>query len=267
MLIHEVLPLAGPATEVVEVGDGTLSDLLRVPDGVTCRRYAADDTKPGAGTVVAGFLGPKPEVHADAEALAPAVRELPVGGRVVLLLGWPIDELPYHSVLSLLVDANCQVLQVIPLDRVSRHGAHYALIAGRVDRLAPPRAHLADTPVELPGDEPGLRTLLRLIGEYAFESMAIRAARRRLIDMRDKNAAQAQRIKQLEAEVAAGEHRLAEAEERTEKVRAEVARLRASTTYQVGTAMIEGARRPGRAIVTVPAGLVRVWRHRGGGNG
>lgn len=259
MLIHELLPLAGPATEVVEVGDGTLRDLLRVPDGVTHRRYAADDVKPDAGSIVVGFVGPKPEVHLDAEALAPAVRELPVGGRVVLLLGWPIDELPYHTVLSLLTDANCQVLQVVPLDKVSRHGAHYALIAGRVDRLAPPRAHLDDAPIELPGDEPGLRTLLRLTGEYAFESMAVRAARKRLVDLRDKSAAQAQRIKQLEAELSTTQRKAAETER---KVRNDLARLRASTTYQVGNAMVEGARRPGKAIVTIPAGLVRVWRKR-----
>jgi hypothetical protein len=30
--------------------------------------------------------------------------------------------------------------------------------------------------------------------------------------------------------------------------------------------MVQGARRPGRAIVSVPFGLVRVWRSRGTNN-
>jgi hypothetical protein len=35
----------------------------------------------------------------------------------------------------------------------------------------------------------------------------------------------------------------------------------------VGNAMVQGARRPGRAIVSVPVGLIRVWRNRGAERG
>jgi hypothetical protein len=232
MLIHELLPLAGDTTSVVEVGTGALRDLLRVPIDVDHRRYGPDESTPfDAGTVVAAFVGPQPDLHIDAEAVGPALRLLPVDGRAVLLLAWPVDELPYHLLLGPLVDADCQVLQVVPLDRVSRHGAHCAVLAARVTHIAPPRAYLDDTPVDLGGDEPALRTVLRLTAEYAFGDLVARALRHHLDDARERLDAQARRIRALELDLQARDERIEATERRLEATREDLARMRAATAF------------------------------------
>lgn len=261
MLIQELLPLCGATTAVVEIGDGKLRELLRVPDDVPHRLFETA-TPVTDGTTVVAFLGPDPGMQVAADAVAPALRLLPVGGRVVLLLGWPIEELPYHQVLGALVEADCQVLQVVPLDKARRHGAYCAVVAARVDRLAPPRGYLDDTPIALPGEEPTLRTLLRLAGEHAFGDAVARPVRRGLAEARDRNAELARRIRQLEGELQTRDERITAVQQDLAAAREDTARLRASTTYQVGSALVQGARRPTRAIVSVPAGLARVWRHR-----
>ena len=38
--------------------------------------------------------------------------------------------------------------------------------------------------------------------------------------------------------------------------------MKASAAFQVGDTVVQGARKPGTAIVSVPVGLVRVWRRR-----
>jgi hypothetical protein len=262
MLLHELLPLVGKTTEVVEVGDGALGELLRVPDDIPHRRFENDQSLP-EGTTVVAFLGPKPDTQVDAEAIAPALRALPVGGRVVLLLGWPIEELPYHLLLSPLVDAECQVLQVVPLDKAHRYGAYGAVLAARVAQLAPARGYLDESPIELPGEEPGLRTLLRLAAEHVFGDIVARPTRRALGEIRDKTAEQAQRIRDLERELRTRDQLLEAAEERLASARDDIERLLASAPYRVGSTLVQGAGKPARALVSVPAGLVRVWRHRG----
>ncbi|HEY3002805.1 MAG TPA: hypothetical protein VGJ44_10700 [Kribbellaceae bacterium] len=232
MLIHELLPLAGETASVVEVGPGALRDPLRVPEDVEHRRYGPDETAPfDAGTVVVGLIGPDPDAHVNPDAVAPALRLLPVGGRAVLLLAWPVDELPYHLLLGPLVDADCQVLQVVPLDRVSRHGAHCAVLAARVARIAPPRAYLDDTPIALTGDEPALRTMLRLSAEYAFGDLVARALRRHLADARDRLDAQERRIRALELDLKARDERIEATERRLEATRDDLARMRAATAF------------------------------------
>jgi hypothetical protein len=264
MLIQELLPLAGDANAIVEVGGGTVRDLLQAPDSVTKQPYDAEDTAVfDAGTVLVAFAGPDPEAHVEPGALIPALHRLPVGGRVVVLLGWPIEELPYHTLLGPLVDAGCQILQAVPLDRASRHGAHCAVVAARVDRLAPLRTYLDDSPVAVDGDEPDLRALLRLIGEYTFGDLVARPIRRRLAELRERDDAQRQRIRQLEKDLRARDANLAAAQERLGVAKDDLTRLRDSATFQLGSTMVQGARRPARAIVSVPAGLVRVWRRRG----
>lgn len=269
MLIHELLPLVGDLKSVVEVSASgeALRELLRAPAAAAYRPYVPDGEKMDAGTVVVAFLGPKPETHIDAETVAPALRELPVGGRALLLLAWPVPELPYHRLLDELVTAGLQVLQVVPLDKVSRHGAHCAVVAARVDRLAPLRAHLTDTPVEVDGESPDLRALLRLTGEYVFEDLISRPLRRRLVETADRVKAQDERIRQLEKDLKSRDAAVAAAESRTAKARQELADLRGSTSFRVGTTVVQGARRPTRAIVSVPVGLVRIWRRRGPAGG
>jgi hypothetical protein len=230
MLIHELLPLFGETTSVVEVGTGALRDLLRVPEEVEYRRYAEDQSLP-EGTTVVAFLGPKPDIHVDAEAIAPALRALPVGGRGVLLLGWPVDDLPYHLLLGPLVDADCQVLQVVPLDRVPRHGAHCAVLAARVIGIAPPRAYLDDTPIALTGDEPALPTMLRLSAEYAFGDLVARALRRHIDEARDRLDTQQRRIRALELDLKARDERIDATERRLEATRDDLARMRAATAF------------------------------------
>jgi hypothetical protein len=263
MLIHELLTLAGETTEVVEVGDGRLRELLRVPDNVKHRRYDDEGmAQADAGTVVVGLIGPDPNEQVEPAAVAPALRQLPVGGRAVLLLGWPIEELPYHVLLDSLVDAECQVLQVVPVDRANRHGVHCAVLAMRVQRLAPVRTPMDDTPLTAAHEEPGLRATLRLAAEYVFGDMVARPARRRLVEFRDKVAEQQQRIRQLERDLRARDEQLEAAARRLTGAREKLARVEASTTYQVGRTVVQGARRPGRAIISVPVGLVRLWRRR-----
>ena len=268
MLIKELPALAGDATTFVWVGGdtaaNTLQALLPVPEAMQRLPYDPDDTGTlDEKTLLVAFSGPDPETHVAPEALAAALRRLPPNGRVLVLLGWPVEELPYHVMLGPLVDAGCQVLQAVPLDKANRHGAHCAVVAARVSRLAPLRTYLDDTPIALTDDEPDLRTLLRLAGEYTFGDLVSRPLRRRLAELQDRLGTQQQRVRQLEKDVKARDAELAKAQQRLTSAREGLERLQSSTTFQVGSTMVQGARRPGRAIVTVPAGLVRVWRNRG----
>lgn len=267
MLIKELPALAGDQTTIVWVGgdtaDNVLQALLPVQDSMRRLPYDPDDTSTfDAQTLLVAFVGPDQETHVSPETLAAALRRLPAGGRGVILLGWPVEELPYHILLGPLVDAGCQVLQAMPLDKAIRHGAHCAIITARVSRLAPLRSYLDDTPISLTDDETEPRTLLRLAGEYTFGDLVSRPLRRRLASLQDRTNAQQQRIRQLEKDVQARDAKLAAAQQRLTTVQGRLARLRSSTTFQVGNTMVEGARRPGRAIVSVPAGLMRAWRNR-----
>jgi hypothetical protein len=262
MLLHELLPVVGKTTEIVEVGDGVLRELLRAPEDIPHRRFENDQSLP-EGTTVVAFVGPKSDTQVDAEAIVPALRALPVGGRVVLLLGWPIEELPYHLLVAPLVDAECQVLQVVPLDKAHRYGAYGAVLAARVAQLAPARGYLEESPIELPGEEPGLRSLLRLAAEHVFGDIVARPTRRALAEVRDKTAEQAQRIRELEQQLRTREEQIEVAESGLASAQDDIEQLLASATYRVGNTLVQGARKPGRALVSVPAGLVRVWRHRG----
>jgi hypothetical protein len=123
------------------------------------------------------------------------------------------------------------VLQVMPLDKAARHGWHCAVVAARVDKLAPLRTYLDDAAVVVDGAGPDLRALLRLTGEYNFADLVDPAQRRR--------------IRQLEKELASAQKRLVATNGHLE-------RLRASATYEVGN-----------TIVSVPRGLARVLRRRG----
>jgi len=260
MLIRELLPLFDDLTTIVEVSatGEALREQLRAPEAAAYRPYAPGE-KMDAETVVVAFVGPKQGTHVDAETVAPALRELPVGGRALILLGWPLLDLPYHQVLEELVTAGFQVLQVIPIDNATGHGAHCGVVAARVDRLAPLRTHLSDGPVVVEGDAPDLRALLRMTGEYVFSDLISRPLRLQLAEASDRVKEQDKRIRQLEKELATT---VTKADARVERARNDVANLRASTTFRVGNTVVQGARKPAKAIVSVPVGLVRIWRKR-----
>ncbi|WP_328462413.1 hypothetical protein OHA21_35160 [Actinoplanes sp. NBC_00393] len=279
MLIKELPALAGEATTLVWAGDDSraeelLAGLLNGQDGIRRLPYDPDGTDAfDTDTLVVAFAGP----DLAADQLAATLRRLAPGGRVVLLLGWPVDELPYHVLLDPLVEAGCQVLQAVPVDRANRHGVHCAVVAARVERLAPLRSYLDDSPITLGGAEPELRTLLRLTGEHLFGDLVARPLRRQLADLRDRVDTQQKRIRELEAAVRTADAKVAGLEERHTAVQEKLAttraklataqerltQLRSSTTFQVGYTIVEGARRPARALVSVPTGLVRAWRNRG----
>jgi hypothetical protein len=260
MLIRELLPLFDDVTTIVEVSatGEVLREQLRAPEEAAYRPYAPGE-KLDADTLLVGFVGPREGTQVEAEAIAPALRDLPVGGRAMILLGWPLLDLPYHQVLEELVTAGCQVLQVIPIDNAAGQGAHCAVVAARVDRLIPLRTHLSDAPIVAGGDAPDLRALLRLTGEYVFSDLLSRPLRLKLAEAGDRVKEQDKRIRQLEKELAAT---VAKADARVERARNDVASLRASTTFRVGNTVVQGARKPGKAIVSVPVGLVRIWRKR-----
>jgi hypothetical protein len=268
MLIRELLPLFDDVTTIVEVSESGkgLQEQLRAPEEATYRPYAPGE-KMDAGTVVVAFVGPNPKAHIAPETVAPALQELPVGGRALLMLGWPVPDLPYQRVLDELITAGCQVLQVIPLDHAVGDRAHCAVLAARVDRIAPLRTHLMDEPVVLDGPAPDLRALLRLTGEKVFSDLLERPLRRRLAETADRVVEQDKRIRELEKEVAARDAKITQAESRLTRARNDVAKLQASTTFRVGATVVQGARRPGKAIVSVPVGLVRIWRKRGATGG
>ncbi|GLW29554.1 hypothetical protein [Actinoplanes regularis] len=254
MLVRELLPLFENVTTIVEVsesGEALREQLqLRAPSDAEYRGYAAGTTME-AGTLVVALLGPDPASHVDVATIAPALRELPVGGRALLLLGWPVPDLPYHQMLDELVAAGCQVLQVVPIDN-SGNRAHCAVLAARVDRVAPLRGYLSDEPVVVDGATPDLRALLRLIGEKAFTDLLGRPLRQKLAEAGDRVAEQDQRIRQLEKELAARDATIAGVERRLAAARSDNAKLRASATYRVG-----------RVMVAVPGRIVRGWRKRG----
>lgn len=271
MLTRELLPLFEDVTTIVEVSESgeALRESLRAPEETAYRAYTTGE-KLDTGTLLVAFLGPDPAAHVDAETVAPALRELPVGGRALLLLGWPVPALPYHRVLDELLAAGCQVLQVIPLDNASGNRPHCAVVAARVDRLAPLRTHLSDDPIVVDGDAPDLRALLRLTGEKVFSDLLDRPLRQKLAETADRVAEQKKRIQELEKDLAARDTTIAKAEQKIAKMesrladaRNDITRLRASTAFRVGTTVVQGARRPGKAIVSVPVGLVRIWRKRG----
>ncbi|GIF06418.1 hypothetical protein [Actinoplanes siamensis] len=180
MLIKELPALAGGADSVVWAGGGNQDELLRalLPMRPETPRRAADEPFDPDALMIA-FVGP----DQPPDGWSAALRGLPAGGRLLLLLGWPVADLPYHLVLDPLVGAGCQVLQAVPVDKANRHGVYCAVIAARVERLAPLRSYLDDSPITLDGPEPGLPALLRLTGEHTFADLVVRPLRRRLAEL------------------------------------------------------------------------------------
>ncbi len=261
MRVNELLPLIlGDADEIVDVSPepADLRQLLRVPERIRYNRSAFDEAASlnlGPGTLVVGLFGPTPPAQSDPDALGPVLRTMQPGARALLLIGWPIPDLPANRLLGPLVEGNCQIVDVVPLDRAHVLGAHCALMVECVDKLAPTRLYLIDIPRQPASDaragtEPTgeLRTMLRAVNEYVLGDFVSRPLRQRLQVLEAVEAERLGQIKELKHSLARTEARLASIEQ--------------STTYQVGRALVDGIRHPARAVVSVPRDLTRVWRNR-----
>jgi hypothetical protein len=228
MRLHELLPVyLDGALEIIDLSheEVDLRHHLRVPDSVRYDKYPlaeAEKLDLGPAALALSLLGPNPPAQTDPEALAPVLRRLQPGGRVIALIGWPIPELPYHRLLGPLVDGSCQVIETVPLERASIPSTHAALIVERVDKLAPLRAYLTDIPTEpIPDVGPisqtadELRTMLRVVNEYVLGDLVTRPLRRRLIELENAAAerdAAITRVAELNQLVAEREARLRQLE-------------------------------------------------------
>ena len=265
MRIHELSSLYLVGTErVVDVTDDSV-DLaqLQVPSGVKVDRTALADVASqeiGPGAVLISAVGPTGPAFAEPEALATALRSLQPGGRAILLIGWPIEDLPYHRLLAPLVSSRCQVLHAVPLERAFIGTAvHCALIAECVDKPKPPASYLTDAGTPAAGEEGDsqssleLQTVLRAMNEFVLSDLVMRPIRRRVAeqattsDLRQQLAARDAQVVRLEARLARTEERLAAVE--------------SSASFQVGRFIVGGLRQP-TALVTAPRNLVRLWRVR-----
>jgi len=211
----------------------------------------------GPGVIVLALLGP--DRLTTPEAIAPMLRNLQPGARAVLLIGWPIDEVPGHRLLGPLSAARCQVLEAVPLDRVSVGApVHCVVITQRVEKLAPPRAYLTDIGADQDsfGDDGAdeFASVLRAVNECVLMDFVSRPLRRRVFEQHTATELRRQ-LDQRDARLKQVETKLAQAHQR-------LAMVQASATFQVGQAMVDGLRHPARAIVTIPRDLARVWRGR-----
>ncbi|GAB3975219.1 hypothetical protein [Plantactinospora veratri] len=109
MRISEILPryLDG-VREVVDVShpDVKLERQLRLPPEVGYRRQPLDEavgTDLGPESLPLCLLGADSPVHTDPDALTPMLRRARPGTRAALLIGWSIEELPYHRLVGPLV--------------------------------------------------------------------------------------------------------------------------------------------------------------------
>jgi FkbM family methyltransferase len=253
--LHEIPPLYFDGVgEVIDVSPGQvdLRQHLRMPESIRHARRAVEDAErlsPGPGAMLLSLVGANPGAHTPPEALAPVLRRLTPGARALLLLGWPIEELPYHLLLGPLVDARCQVVEALAVERSSIREVHCALVVECVDRLAPRRAYQLDAPPGVAPDQQDagdLAALLRLANEYMLSDLVARSLRRGGAELKRQLAERDAQLREAERELA--------------KSRKRLAGMEASATLRIGQAVVRGARHPARAIASVPLELARVWR-------
>ena len=273
MLVRDLLPLVKDVARVVDVSAGKV-DLRRhlmVPDEVPYSPAdPADltDTAFTPDTLLLCLVGPQEGMHTPVADLSQALRALPTGAKVLMLAGWTLEAFPDHLVLGPLVDGRCQVIDAVPVDLSGRYGMHVALLAERVDELLPPRAYLSDmrTDDEMPvpdapvraSDTPAMQlwaTNQRMLGELVARPLRlqVRELDDRVAGLKAELAATRQGTLALQAELAVRDKDLARARRR---VRA----LESSPTFRLGRTLVDGARHPGKAVVTVPKNLAKIWR-------
>ena len=259
MLLRELLPLAKDVARVVDVSPETakLRPHLLVPDGMS---YDTADPADLTGTVLTAdtlllcVVGPQEGSSAD--GLSPALRALPIGAKVLMLVGWTLEDLPDRLVLGPLVDGRCRVTDVVPVETAGSYSVHLALLAERVDELVPLHT---DPDGERPASDP-LAAQLTTANEHRLAEIVARLdapagprARRPGRRAGGGEGHEPRGRQGLRAELAARDKELAQARRR-------VKALTSSPTFRLGRTLVEGAKHPHKAVVTVPAGLAKIWK-------
>ena len=145
-----------------------LGSRLRRLDPVVVAR--ADPAAPAVGDKRLLVTVARPEGR---EALRDRLAGLPVGTAAVLLMAEPPGEGSWAAVLDAAVRAECQVLQVAPLEGIR---AAVGVVCRRTDVLLPRRGHFGDPQPE-GADATALPALLRTVGEAVFTDAWSRATR------------------------------------------------------------------------------------------
>jgi FkbM family methyltransferase len=280
MLMSELLPIIGGVREFIDATpeSADLPRHLRLPHElrhVRCTLAEAEKLELTPGSLLVTLLGAEPPEHAGPEDVAPALRRMRPGAQALLLTAWPTAELPHRRLLEALVDSCCRLQAAVPMDEPSRHGVHCALVVERVD--AP--AALDTDPADLPSADGGpdaqpsadLRAELRsanerLLGELDAGRRVAEADRHAAERVRKPTrhdrilAERAARIAELERLAADQQVRLRASARELASLRQRLATLESSTTVKAGRVLVEGARHPAKAVVSVPVGLARLWR-------
>lgn len=273
MLVRNLLPLIPGVRRVVDVSPGA-ADLRRhlmVPGDLP---YAIVDPAAVAGaaltadTLLLCLLGPRAGTHTPAAELSRVLRALPIGVKALILVGWPPETLPRRVLLETLADGRCQLTDAVPVDSSGRYGMDVALLAERVAEVRPRRAHLSDAPAgdetpypEVPGADP-LTIWLWLANQAVLGELAVDPLRRqvgrlggRVNQLAEDLAAAKQAADTARAQLAARNKELAKARKRIKS-------LQSSSSFRLGQTLVDGARHPGKGVVTVPVTMARIWRER-----
>jgi hypothetical protein len=216
----------------------------------------------GPDTLAVVPAGPDPAGHLALEVFGQVLRQLPDGGRGVLLLASSPDRLPGHQILGLLAARNCLILQVAALDEVNFGSA------------------IVFTRVAAPAEASGQDSALRNMNEYALGSFVEQGLRARLADLERAGAgdpsdscAPAEQAAEADSTAQAGvaleRDRLARSLRATQRelvgVYEQLMALERSTSLEIGRAVVGVARHPWREGARLPVDLYRLWRDRGGG--
>lgn len=260
MLVRELLPQFPDVARIVDVSPGTVDlrrHLMPPRDMPYTTAVPADAAALTADTLLVCLVGPQEGTHTPVADLAPVLGALPVGAPVLILTGWTPETLPAGSLLEPLVEGRCQLTAAVPVERSRRHGLRTALLARRVDTLLPPPDTAAGTDA--------LAVQLRMADRLVLGELVDVPVHRRAGELQA-------RVAELEAELAAaGETAaglratLARRDRELAKTRGRVRTLETSSSFRLGRTLVDGAKHPGKAVVTVPVNLAKIWRaHRAG---
>jgi hypothetical protein len=225
-------------------GDLDLAVQLALPDGVELVRAAAGaraHTSLDTRTLVVDVLGPdarhtRPIVHVE-----DALGALLACRRALVLLTYPLDELPVGDLLQSLGDAACQLVAAVP---VESHTISSALVIERRVRL------------DANGDDLNRLRLAALTSTVL--DTRLQALEHEVDDLR----AQLPRADDEHGEARTELERLRDDVDALRVDRQRLQELERSTTYHVGRVVIDVLSKPGKGAVRAPGALWKLWRER-----